>query len=116
MKITDISTKKASITPQNYENIFNVYTDKDEYYYYNLLRKVDFPTDIDPTAFEYYLTLPSETYPNIAYKAYKNVTLWWIICAANNIDDPTKQPEGGTILKIINMSEVKAILARLTEV
>jgi hypothetical protein len=38
------------------------------------------------------------------------------VCAANQIDNPTKQPEGGTILKIIRIDTVKSILARLTEV
>lgn len=113
MKITDIPNKSDIITSENYENIFNIFTDKDEFYYYNLLKKVDFPTDLDPDIYDYYKTVPSETYPNIAYKAYKNVTLWWLICAANQIDNPIKQPEAGTILKIIKTRYVKNILAKI---
>lgn len=116
MKITDIPTKSNQITSENYENIFNIYTDENNFYYYNLLKKVDFPTELDPDVFDYYQTLPDETYPNIAYKVYKNVKLWWIVCAANQIDNPTKQPEAGTILKIIRIDTVKSVLARLTEV
>ena len=116
MKITDITSKKDLITSENYENIFNIFSDENDFYYYNLLKKVDFPEDLDPDVFDYYKTLPSETYPNISYKAYKNVTLWWLICASNHIDDPTKQPEAGTILKIIKIDFVKNVLARLTEV
>jgi hypothetical protein len=76
---------------------------------------VDFPIELDPDVYDYYKTSPDETYPNIAYKAYKNVTLWWLICAANQIDNPVKQPEAGTLLKIIKVEMVKSILARLNE-
>lgn len=116
MKIIDITTKKDEISSENYENIFNIYTDENDFYYFNLLKKVDFPTELDPDVFDYYQTLPSDTYPNISYKAYKSVKLWWLICAANQIDNPIKQPEVGTILKIIRINTVKIILGKLSEV
>ena len=40
MKITDIKIKSTDITSENYENIFNIYTDEDGFYYYNLLRNL----------------------------------------------------------------------------
>jgi hypothetical protein len=115
MKITDIKIKSTDITSENYENIFNIYTDEDGFYYYNLLRKVDFPDDLDSNVYDYYETKGTETYPNIAYDAYKSVKLWWIVCAANQIDDPTKQPTAGTLLKIIKPSYIRIILARMRE-
>lgn len=115
MKITDIKDKTVEITSENYENIFNVYTDENAFYYYNLLKKVDFPTDLDPEVYDYYETPTVDTYPNIAYKFYNSVTLWWIICAANQIDNPMEQPAAGTLLKIIKPFYVKTILTKLGE-
>lgn len=101
MKITDIPNTLADVTAENYENVFNVYTDNNDFYYYNLLKKVDFPTDIDPNAYDYYEAGPDDFYPLISYKFYNTIKLWWVICAANQINDPTSAPEAGTILKII---------------
>lgn len=115
MKISDIKNKTVEITSENYENIFNVYTDENNFYYYDLLKKVDFPTDLASDVYEYYETIGNETYPNISFKFYKNVTLWWIICAANNIDNPISQPNAGTLLKIIRPEFVKLILAKMNQ-
>lgn len=115
MKITDIKPIIVEITSENYENIFNVYTDENQFYYYNLLKKVDFPDDLDPDVYDYYQTLPIDTYPNIAYTFYKNITLWWLICATNHIDNPIKQPEAGTLLKILKPFYVKNVLSRMNQ-
>jgi hypothetical protein len=113
MKITDIKDKTVEITSENYENIFNIYTDKDDFYYYNLLKKVDFPEDLNPDVYDYYETQTVETYPTLAYKFYNSVTLWWIICAANHIDNPMEQPKAGTLLKIIKPFYIRSILTKL---
>lgn len=115
MKITDIKEKAEGITSENYENIFNVYTDEDGFYYYNLLKKVDFPVDLSGDVYDYYETKALETYPNIAYTFYKNVKLWWVICAANQIDNPIKQPDAGTLLKIIRPYYIQNILSKITQ-
>jgi hypothetical protein len=115
MKITDIKNKTIDITSANYENIFNVYTDENGFYYFDLLKKVDFPENLDPTVYDYYETVGTETYPNMAFKFYKNVTLWWIICAANHIDNPVEQPPAGVMLKIIKPEYVKNILSKINQ-
>lgn len=115
MKIADIKVLSDQITSENYENIFNIYTDENGFYYYNLLKKVDFPADLSAEVYDYYETLPIDTYPNISYKFYKSVVLWWLICAANQIDNPMAQPEAGTLLKIIKPLYVKSILTKITQ-
>lgn len=115
MKITNIKNKTVEITSENYENIFNVYTDENDFYYYNLLKKVDFPIDLDSDVYDYYQVSTIDTYPSISYKFYKSVTLWWLICAANHIDDPMALPAAGTILKIIKPFYVQTILTKLGE-
>lgn len=114
MKLNDIKNKTIDVTSENYENIFNIYTDENGFYYFDILKKVDFPENLDPDVYDYYQTTGDETYPNISYKAYKNVTLWWIICAVNNIDDPTASPPAGTILKLIKPDYVKLVLAKMS--
>lgn len=113
MKLNDIKNKTIEVTSENYENIFNIYTDENDFYYFDILKKVDFPEDLDPAVYDYYMTVGDETYPYIAYKAYKNVKLWWLICAVNEIDDPTEQPRAGTLLKLIKPDYVKLVLAKI---
>ncbi len=115
MKYNDLENKLYKINSENYENIFNIYFDENDQYYYNLLKKVDFPSDLDATLFTYYETKPKDAYTNISYKFYGSVVLWWLICATNGIDDPTKQPEVGTLLKIIQPFYVKTILTKLQQ-
>lgn len=114
MKIKDIKTD-LDITSNNYENIFNVYTDKDGFYFFNLLKKVDFPSDLDPNVFDFYQIQPDDFYPIIAYKFYKDVKLFWIICAANQIDDPTSVPEIGSVIKIIKPEYLRNILTTINQ-
>lgn len=115
MKITDIKSKTIEISSQNYENIFNIYTDENGFYYFDLLKTVDFPSDLDSEVYDYYECNGVETYPNLSYKFYRNVTLWWIICAANQIDNPVEQPHAGDILKIIKPEYVKSVLAKINQ-
>ncbi len=114
MKITDININ-LDITPNNYENIFNIYTDENNFYYYNLLKKVDFPVDLDPNVFDYYMTQPDDYYSIIAFKFYNDIRLFWVICSANQIDDPTSAPKVGTILKIIKPVLLKSILTTINQ-
>lgn len=102
-----------SLPPQNYDNIFSVAMDEDGYYYYNLLRVVNFPVDMAASAFKYYTSVTNDTWPLIAWKHYSDVKLWWIVCAANQIQNPAEHPVPGTKLKIIEISAIKNLLNQL---
>lgn len=115
MKLTDIKNLITDPTSQNYESIFNIYIDENNFYYFNLLKKIDFPDDLDSEVYDYYETAPIDTYPNLAFKFYGTVVLWWLICAANQIDDPMQQPEAGTLLKIIKPFYVQTILSKMSQ-
>jgi len=111
VKQNDLSDVTYKLSPQNYENIFNVYEDKDtEFYLYNLLRTVNFPTDLDPTKYTNYIVQNGDTWTLLAWKHYRNIKLWWVIVRANEIDDATKQPIAGTELKIIKPTTVRSLL------
>ena len=114
MKQNDITDYDvAKLTAQNIENLFNIYQDSDGNYFYNILRTVDFPEDLDPSIYGTYVTQPGDTWPLIAWKFYKDVKLWWLICALNNVINPVAQPVSGTSLKILENSFVRQILSQI---
>lgn len=97
-EITDIS---YTLSPQQYENIFNVYNDTDLGYFYNLLRTINFPSDLSPDVYNIYIIEPLDTWPTISWKLYNSVFLWWSICALNNIQNPLEMPTPGTEIKVL---------------
>jgi nucleoid-associated protein YgaU len=99
---------------ENYENIFNVYTDKDNRYYYNLLQTVIIPDNLPNGYYQTYNAVYGDTWPFISYKNYDTPNLWWVITSVNNILDATKQPEPGTVLKILKPKAVSLVLNQLT--
>ena len=50
--------------------------------------------------FTKYVVKDGETYDYIALKFYNNPTYYWLICDANRIIDPMKEPKPGDILLI----------------
>lgn len=113
MKHNDVPNVSYKITPQNYENIFNVFQDSNGFYYYNLMKTINFPDELDPSVYDQYETLYNDTWPLLAWKFYRNVKMWWIICSANQILDPTVQPIPGTKLKIIKNTIARTLLSSL---
>jgi len=113
MKHNDVPNVSIEITPQNYENIFNVYEDENGYFFYNLLRVVNFPTKLDSSVYSEYVTVTNDTWPLLAWKFYKNIKLWWVICSTNQIMNPVLKPTPGTKIKILNGKVVRSILNNL---
>jgi hypothetical protein len=99
---------------ESYENIFQVYTDEEERYYYNILQTVSLPTDLPEGYFFNYTIKYGDTWPFISYKAYRTPNLWWVILPFNNIIDPTKMPELGSSIKILKTQFVKTVLNQIS--
>lgn len=112
-EITDVKTYK--LLAQNLENLFNVYKDSNGYYAYNLLKTVQFPEDLNPLFYSNYIVEPKDSWPLIAWKFYKSVRLWWLICAANNIEDPTEMPRPTSVIRIINSTIVRQVLSDIKQ-
>lgn len=98
---------------ENYENVFDVFTDEDGRYYYNLLQTIAFPHDLPDGYFETYDIIYGDTWPFISYKAYNTPNVWWIILLANKISNPITSLVPGTRIKIPKLQIVKIILAEL---
>jgi hypothetical protein len=114
MKTNDIKDVQYTISDSNFENVFNVYEDKEsEKYFYNLLKTVIIPEDLDEEYFDYYAVKFGDMWPTISYKFYNDVTLWWVICSTNQITDATKNPEVGKLIKIIKPRYLPEILNQI---
>jgi hypothetical protein len=111
MKQNDIEDVKYSLSPHQYENIFEVYEDSDIGYFYNLLKTVNFPMDLDPTIYNIYVVRPGDTWTLIAWTVYNNISLWWSICALNNIQNPLNMPPPGTEIKTLKIVYLQKILS-----
>jgi hypothetical protein len=104
-----------TLDPTFYENIFKVYQ-KDDYYFFNILRKVVLINDdkaVDPDLYDNVVIDGPYSWTLISYKEYGTINLWWLICAINNIKNPVKLPEVGSIIKIIKPKYVKPILQNI---
>ena len=100
------------------ENIFNVFVDDDmldDKYYYNIIKTVSIPDDIDESYYDLYEVNESDTWTNLSYKFYGQVEGWWIICKSNNISNPIDFPKGGTKLKILNRNVARQILTVINQ-
>lgn len=106
-------TELPRLKNENLENIFKVYQDKNDFYYYNLLQTIHFPQNLPDSYFIQYDVTYGDTWPYIAYKVYEDIKLWWVITLANNIINPTEPLVPGTTLKIPNIEVVSEILTQI---
>jgi nucleoid-associated protein YgaU len=110
MKQNDLTDISYSLSPQQYENIFNVYEDSDNGYFYNILRTINFPSDLNPNSYNTYIIEPLDTWPLISWKVYNSVFLWWTICALNNIQNPIDNLIPGQEIKVLKPIYLQNIL------
>lgn len=99
---------------ENLENIFHVYQDQDDLYFYNLLQTIHFPQNLPDSYFQVYNVTYGDTWPYISYKVYGDTKLWWVITLANTITNPTSILVPGTTLKIPNVEVVSEILTQIS--
>lgn len=100
-----------------YENIFNLYQNDISQYYYNILAKVNFPSDIEESFYETYVVAGNSTpWTLISYQIYGTTLLWWLVCAVNNIQNPVFFPKAGTQLKYLKPSIARSVIAQISGV
>jgi hypothetical protein len=118
MKHNDIKNITKKLYTVNMENIFNVYIDNEllsDKYFYNMLKTVIIPSDLNKKLYEEYTVIMGDTWPKLAYNFFGQVEAWWIICITNNIYNPLNFPEPGSILKILNRNAARQILTVINE-
>lgn len=104
----------ARLKTENMENIFHIYQDENDLYFYNLLQTIHFPQNLPDSYFRPYSITYGDTWPYISFKVYGEIKLWWIITLANNIINPVEPLVVGNILKIPNIEVVSEILTQIT--
>ena len=109
-------TELIELDTFRYENLFNVYQNENQQYFYNLLAKVNFPEEISE---EYYTTYTVGSdliqYTLLSYKVYNTISLWWLICAVNRITNPVDFPAANTQLKILKTQYVRNVLQSIKQ-
>lgn len=102
-----------TLRPQQYENIFNVYKDKDGFYFYNLLQNVVIP-DLPESYLHLVTTELGDTWTTVSWAAYGTIHLWWTILLVNKIINPVIMPEPGTTLKYIRKEYLGYLISNIS--
>ena len=98
-----------------YENIFNVYQNNTNQYYYNILAKVNFPNNIEEAYYDTFIVNTDyQPWTNISYQIYGTILLWWLVCAVNNIQNPVFFPKAGTTLKFLKPAYARSVISQIT--
>jgi hypothetical protein len=91
--------------PDRYENIFNVYqfdtVNNDTYAFYNIMSKISIPNGLDPNVYQLYRIESQIALTTLSHRLYNTQHLWWLIMVVNNLRNPVKLIESGSILKIV---------------
>lgn len=99
------------LEPYRYENIFKVYQTGDkDYYFYNILKKIEIPKDINNQVFDVILFPPNTPFTSLSYAIYGTTYLWWLICVVNDIKNPFDTSLVGKKIKILKRDYVKPVL------
>ena len=97
-----------------YERIFNMYKQMGgEHFYYNILKKIEFPDDVDKSFYDIYYAKPNDAWTLISFRKYKRIDLWWLIALFNDVIDTFTPPIPGLALKIPKPKYVRTILDSL---
>ena len=104
----------VNIKYTRYENIFQV-AKNDNYYFYNILKKVNIPDDIDSRLFDEVIVTTNIPYTTLSQQYHGTQDLWWLICLVNKIQNPVTNIKAGTKLKILTNDAVNRVLAAIEE-
>lgn len=106
-------TELPNINNLRYENIFKLYKLENNQYFYNLLRNIVVPDDIDEEKLVYYPVSKKLPWTMISFNIYGNIELWWLICLVNKVDNPVLTPDIGTVIKAISPEYLKTVIAEI---
>lgn len=109
----------SALAITDYERIFKIFqaslNDKD-FYYYNILKKIEFP-ELDKSVIDYYHVNTRLALTIASYRIYEDIKSWWILYLLNK-DKFVGAPfwvEGGTTLKFIKDEFRSAIYSDITQ-
>ena len=102
-----------------YERIFRIYTEGKEdkqFYFYNILNKIEFPDNIDSKLLNTHIVKGHEPLTTTSYNLYGDIDSWWMIYLLNKPLLKNKfYAEGGMQLKYIIKSQRGLIYQQITD-
>jgi hypothetical protein len=102
-----------------YERIFRIYTEGKngkQFYFYNILNKIEFPDNIDPMLLDLYTVKSREPLTTTSYNLYGDIESWWMIYLLNKPLLKNKfYAEGGMQLKYIKKTDRALIYQQITD-
>lgn len=98
-----------------YENIFNIYLNDDDKFFYNLKKSITFPSNVDERIIDSFTLDRNVPWTVISYNIYGTIFLWWTITELNKISNPVIMPEIGTIIKYIKPSYIQELLSQIKQ-
>lgn len=103
-----------NLSDDSMENLFSVYKEKGQYFY-NLLNAINFPepSNLRPDLYSTYTIRSGEIWPNISYKLYGSITLWWVLCILNRIENPIVMPKPGTKIIVFTANAINQVLQQM---
>ena len=104
----------ASLEDTRYENIFKM-ARSDKYFFYNIIKKISFPDDLNPQIFFEVRVTANMPWTSFSNQVYGNQNLWWLICLANNIQNPVNNPVTGDKYTVIKPTYVNRILSEINQ-
>ena len=106
-----------------YERILKLHTEapsqpvlnNKQFYYYNILNKLEFPLNIESTLLSTYNVKSREPFTTISFKLYDDIDSWWMIYLLNKPLLKNKfYAEGGMQLKYIKKTKRGIIYQQIT--
>lgn len=93
-----------------YENIFKVYLTEDSHYFYNILKKIQVPDNLNPSVFDIITLTDVVPFTTLSYRLYGTTYLWWLICVLNGIKNPFDTSIRGMKLKVLKKQFIKVAI------
>ena len=101
-----------------YENIFKLYTQPTngkEFYFYNILNKIEFPENMNSQFFDLHIVKSRIPLTTVSYDLYETMHNWWILYLINKqVLKNQFYVKGGTQLKFIKPEYLPAIFTEMT--
>tara|TARA_R100000781_G_scaffold70052_1_gene44029 strand:- start:9 stop:416 length:408 start_codon:yes stop_codon:yes gene_type:complete len=113
-EVTNLSGAKFD----RYENIFKLYTqstDGKEFYFYNILNKIEFPENMNSQFFDLYIVEGRLPLTTVSYDLYETMHNWWILYLINKqVLKNQFYVKGGTQLEFIKPEYLPGIFTEMT--
>lgn len=105
----------------NYERIFKIFTldnDDKQFYFYNILKKIVMPDNINSDFIEYYDNKSPAPLTLISHRIYNDIKLWWLIALLNKdkLQSNLFVVPGGTQLQYLTAEALPLVFAQITKI